>query len=630
LLLAIANAVDIAWTVRMPPGGALVRASHHAFDAAETLGLGVFCGALLGTAGHALRRHRKLARLAYLAAGVALAHEVLGPDLLHQAEFHASGAPGKALFALWVVLCGAAFPVAHAVGRWCGRRRIFRWIALVAAIGGVVTSHLIVRDDYAPLHAAIEWTSAALAFGSVERALSRWRRRALRPAGRRVAVAGLVLAGLAGLAVPPPNRTRVELFQSPGAIGAWALACTVWSLPSPPVRAPAAAAAPRLPDGPVPPSAPPLLTSAPVVVMITVDATRADVVFDPANAQVLPFFQELGRTGVTFARAIAPGSQTSVSLTTMFSGRYFSQLYWARFGRGPSRFLYAAEDPAPRFPEILARAGVQTALFGGTNFLANEYGVARGFATSKVPEGRRHAWAGEVLDPLIARLQRTGPEPTFLYAHIMEPHAPYDRGKKTGTDFERYVSEVSVADAAIARVARALAERFPARGVLIVSADHGEAFGEHATFQHTKTIYDELLHVPLFVRAPGLAPRRIDERVTLADIGPTVLDLFGLPAPPGVAGQSLVPLLRGQPAAMTRPVLAEGRLRRAIYVGSVKVIEDERRKLIEAYDLDRDPKELNDLFDDDDPRAAAALAELRAFFDAYELRRPGYSAPYKP
>ena len=62
----------------------------------------------------------------------------------------------------------------------------------------------------------------------------------------------------------------------------------------------------------------------------------------------------------------------------------------------------------------------------------------------------------------------------------------------------------------------------------------------------------------------------------------------------------------------------------------MKVIEDLRRRVIEAYDLKRDPGELVNLFDTADPRADEALAELRAFFDAHQLKRPGYSPPYKP
>ncbi|MEZ4297717.1 MAG: sulfatase-like hydrolase/transferase [Polyangiaceae bacterium] len=625
LLLAIANAADIVATVRWPPGGATVRASHHAFDAMETLGVGLVAALLLGSLGRALRHRPALAKLTFFAIGAALSFLVLGQDLHHQADFLVPGAASPLAFAAFVLACGAALPLAYAIGTRASRGRILPWIALALACGGMVTSHLLVRDDYAGLHAAIDSVSATLAFAALARPVAHLlaRRRG------RLAIAALALAGAAGIAVSPSNRTRLELFRAPGAIGAWAMAHTVWPPPAA-VEGENEAPLAKPPAEPVPPSRDRLIHGAPVVVMITIDATRADAVLDPKNAAALPFMTELRRTAATFTRAISPGSQTSVSLTTMFSGRYFSQLYWARHGHGSSRFLYAAEDDAPRFPEILTAHGVKTVMFGGTGFLANQYGVARGFEETKVPEGRRHATANELIDPLISRLNRVGREPTFLYVHLMEPHAPYDRGKRHGTEFERYLSEIGVADAQVARVARVLAQRFPSRAVLIVSADHGEAFGEHGTRQHTKTLYDELLRVPLFIRAGRVPARLIDTRVTLADIGPTVLDLFGLDTPPTFMGQSLVPLLKGHPTDLTRPVVAEGRLRRALYFGDVKVIEDLRRKVVEAYDLTRDPDELDNLFDTADPRAPRALGALRSFFEANALRRPGYSPPYKP
>jgi arylsulfatase A-like enzyme len=438
-----------------------------------------------------------------------------------------------------------------------------------------------------------------------------------------------------GLFVPPPNRVRMELFRDPCALGPWILARTLWSAPelTQPVSAPPSPwFADRRSLPPVPPSEPRLVASAPVVVFITIDAVRADVIADAANDRVFPTIAGLKRSGAYFKSATSPGSQTAVSLTSVFSGRYFSQLFWQHHGEGESRFTYAAADPSPRFPELLTASGVRTVSSLSLNFLASEFGVTRGFAEEiMIAAGRKHALAKLVVDPMLERLGKIKPgEAAFFYAHLTEPHAPYDRGGSKGTEMQRYIAEIGVADAQIARVARLLAQRFPDRGVLILSADHGEAFGEHGTFLHTKTLYDELLRVPLLVGGAGVRGRRIEERVGLIDIGPTILDIFGVPTPPGFMGQSLVPLLRGEGRALDRPILAEGRLRRALYAGSLKVIEDSRRKIVEAYDLSRDPLELNELFSTDRARVEPALAALRAFFEVHAVRAPGYSPPYKP
>ncbi len=110
-----------------------------------------------------------------------------------------------------------------------------------------------------------------------------------------------------------------------------------------------------------------------------------------------------------------------------------------------------------------------------------------------------------------------------------------------------------------------------------------------------------------------------------------MLDVFRVPTPGTFEGQSLLPFLRGSEVALTRPLLAECRLLRSIFLpDGLKVIEDPRRKLVEAYDLAADPGETRNLFDVDPDRVDPALATLRAFFAANELRREGYETPFKP
>jgi arylsulfatase A-like enzyme len=235
-----------------------------------------------------------------------------------------------------------------------------------------------------------------------------------------------------------------------------------------------------------------------------------------------------------------------------------------------------------------------------------------------------------VVGALLERLERVGDGPLFAYVHLMEPHAPYDRGRSDGTAYERYLSEIAVADIRIGKVLAALRERCGDRWVLIVSADHGEAFGEHGSTEHGKTLYEELLHVPLVVVGPRIAPRTVDERVGLVDLGPTILDLFGIASPAAFEGQSLAPLLAGRPASLTRPLLSEARLARAVTLpDGLKVIDDPRRKLVEVYDLSADPGETTNIFDLEPARADPPLALLRAFFAARTLRRGGYEPPYK-
>jgi arylsulfatase A-like enzyme len=628
-LLALINAGAIALRVPRPQGGVGLRVAHHVFDAAETLGLGALAGALVGGFSARVRLPVWAAALLYTAVTAPVVHLAFDEQLLREANVLLEGRFALPIFLAAAFFTSFAISAAHLVGAYLSRFPRLRWVPFVAAAGGLVVDHVHLWDDYFSIHCGVAWICVTLAGASIaplaERALL-----ALyaRPRGR-VALAATAIFAAFGLVVPPSNAVRFELFRQPVAVAPWVLATIAWRSPRPRAPSPPPSSrwlADRSAAPPVPPS--PRAVQNPVVVLITIDATRADAINDPANDAAFPTFAQMKHGGAWFTRASSPGGQTAVSLTTLFSGRYFSELSWGLHGKGSARFLYAADDPAPRFPELLAQAGVATVDYCSINFLAGDFGVARGFREEKmVAEGRRHAFARQMIDPLLDRIRHVGNEPAFLYTHLMEPHAPYDRGRKDGTDWERYLSEIAVADAQVGRVLRLLEQRFPARGVLIVSADHGEAFGEHQTKEHTKTIYEELLHVPLLVRGAGVAHVKVDERVGLVDVGPTILDLFGLPAPATYEGQSLVPILFGRKATLDRPLLAEGRLRRALYTADgLKVIADERRKVVEVYDLEKDPGELRNLWDEEPARSDRALGELTAFFAAHTRGRP----PYKP
>jgi arylsulfatase A-like enzyme len=369
-----------------------------------------------------------------------------------------------------------------------------------------------------------------------------------------------------------------------------------------------------------------------VVVLMTIDAVRADDVFDPANAELFPTLTQMALRGVVFRHAMASGTQTPLSVAGLFSGRTFSEQLWTEHGDGTVRYLYPAEDSSPRFPELLRAHGVVTFTIAGLIFLQNDFGVVRGFSEEKVVvKNARHAPAPELVDPLLNRLRQGGAEPMFLYTHLTEPHEPYDRGRKEGTPHERYLSEISVADKQVGRVLKLLQQHYGDRWALFVTSDHGEAFGEHHTHEHAKSLYEELLHVPLFAMSPAFPHRVVDERVSLVDLGPTILDLFGVETPATFLGQSLAPLLAGGSMELTRPLFAEGRLRRAmVFPDGLKVIEDLRRKTAEVYDLETDPKELRNLFDKDPARSDVALATLRAFFAAHTRTEGGYVPPWKP
>jgi len=631
LLLALVNAAAIAVGVPRPPGPLSLRLAHHAFDAAETLGLGALAATLAGSFVRLVPLPTWGMRAAAFALAVGVVYAVIGEYLALQASHVLGGRATVPLLINDFGFIGAAFVAGPLVAAHVAKMPRFGLVpALVGALL-MVADQLPLRDDYAGIHGLVAVGAALVAGPALAPCTLRFAERLTRRLAGRITLAAVGLFSLFGLAVPPPNAVRLELFRQPCAVAAWVLASTSWRRPAlraPVVVAPSPWLDDRSAEPPIPPG-PPLLPHDAVVVLITVDALRADVA--PENDVRFRTLAAMKRDGVVFTRATAPGAQTPISIGTMFSGLYFSQQRWATYGTGADRYPYPAEDPSPRVPELLSMHGVTTVQEAAYVFLTGPFGVARGFQReASHGQSRAAAHANVLISGLLEELARPGDEPRFLFAHLAEPHAPYRVGRGA-TDFDHYLNAVGEADAQIGHVLAYLSAHLGQRWALIVSADHGEAFGDHETYEHAKTLYEELIHVPLLVRSPALPPRTVDQRVSLIDLGPTLLDLFGVSTPATFNGQSLVPLLAGRSVTLTRPILAEGRMRTALLEpDGLKVIEDPRRKVVEAYDLAIDPGETRNIFDVEPARVDGALAWMRKFFDRRTLRDGGYEPPYKP
>ncbi len=141
-------------------------------------------------------------------------------------------------------------------------------------------------------------------------------------------------------------------------------------------------------------------------------------------------------------------------------------------------------------------------------------------------------------------LDKAGPEPLFLWVHLFEPHEPYVMhpsrpfGGAAPLPVDAYDSEVAYADAAVGQLVRAVRARRP-KVVVLVTADHGEEFGEHGGRYHGTTCYEEQVRVPLVISGPGVARGRVPTVVQTIDLLPTVLSALGIPRPARVRGRDL-------------------------------------------------------------------------------------------
>lgn len=366
----------------------------------------------------------------------------------------------------------------------------------------------------------------------------------------------------------------------------------------------------------------------PLVVLVTIDAFRRDVFFDPARRAALPNLTALAAEGTTFTDARTTASSTSPAIASLFSGKYYAQRYWtpARIGQADRPFLQ--EDMATRFPELLSRRGIATGAFPSTVGLLQQYGVSRGFRHEHPFGDARNVTSDVLVDALVAWLPKD-PRAAFAWMHMLDAHAPYVLGGDQGSAFERYVRELTIADALVGKLVAALRTKgLWERTLLIVTSDHGEAFDEHGSSFHGKNLYEEVARVPMVIAGGGVAQRTFDAPVSIIDLGPTILDAFTVATPGDFMGQSLLPVVLGETPTLTRPIAMDHSKghQALVFADGIKVVCKRAASGCEIYDLTNDPREELNLADDRED-ARERIGAVNAFFEAHRLKKPGYELP---
>lgn len=214
--------------------------------------------------------------------------------------------------------------------------------------------------------------------------------------------------------------------------------------------------------------------------------------------------------------------------------------------------------------------------------------------------------------------------------------------RRIGVLTSLYDGEVAWVDQALSTFFDGLQERgLLSRSVVVITSDHGEAFLEHRTWGHHLTVYGEEIDVPLLFRVPdsrgGLLQGEVESIVSLVDLYPTVLELFGLSRPEVVDGVSLWPAIRDGHGNLSRegPVFSELLLDNLEYVtalkGGRKLIRtvDEKGKVSwEQYNIRHDPGEREPVRTrGGGPPARDLRARIETHAAARELRSPGASEP---
>jgi len=373
------------------------------------------------------------------------------------------------------------------------------------------------------------------------------------------------------------------------------------------------------------------------VLLLTVDALRADMPWSGYDKPIAPNLTRLAQQGVVYENHRSVSSYTAQTVATLLTGRFASTLY--RTGVFFTNYF----DSNDWITEAMQHKGVRTMSVQAHLYFDRAPGLKQGFDIYQMVPGL--TWNAQTDESVtspksVAEIQKLleNPENTrgqfFLWSHLMDPHDKYvkhDESPDFGDDNRgRYDSEVWFADHHLGELL-AFCEKQPWWGntAVIITADHGEAFGEHGMYKHAFELWDVLARVPLIIKTPGAQPKRISEPRTHLDIAPTILDLMKVPAIEGFQGQSLVPEIYGEQAPQPRPAivieLAEDTnnpARRAIIVGDHKLISFDGGAKKSLFNLKDDPSELLDIAAQKPDLTKQLDQQLTDYFQSLPVIRP--------
>lgn len=410
------------------------------------------------------------------------------------------------------------------------------------------------------------------------------------------------------------------------------------------------------------------------VILISNDTMRADHLGCYGyKRDTSPYIDAFAEEAVLFENAFTPEVWTPSAHMTMLSG-----LYPKHHGVTANINL---PDAIPTLPEYLRSAGYVTGSFVGMEWWFTPWrGFAKGFDAHSIPRGYREVFA------TYARAKNwrdsvSGPPP-FLFLHNYDLHSRMDYGLPYDPDDDRFrIFSKEITDPPAfdlierGELSATLYLAKPNRGelelsaeqidylkalyddcirkvdfatheileylreaglydnaLIIMTSDHGEAFGEHGRFLHGD-VYEHNIRVPLLIRFPqgrhgGL---RVSEMVTLMDLLPTVLEAAGIPLEQPVDGRSLLPLIEGARSGEDEIYATRGAWR-AVRTVEDKLIRELNLDSTEYYALDEDPLELNNRWAEELERARALRIRLEQFFappeDGWQVALHGQGRPW--
>lgn len=410
--------------------------------------------------------------------------------------------------------------------------------------------------------------------------------------------------------------------------------------PTPSPAAPAIGAS--SPSAPAAASVAPAPSAAPPskprnVLFITIDSLRSDMPWNGYSRAIAPNLTALAEKCTTYTNAYSVSSYTAKSVAAFLTGQYPSTLY-------RSGFFFASYANANQFmAERLHENGIATLAWFGHMYFSRAKGLGQGFDEWRTVPGitfdaqtDKHVTSDKMTalgSELLGKPELKAKQ-FFAWGHYMDPHDEYNRHEEApnfgNKARDKYDQEIFYTDLWVKKLFDFVEQQaFGQDTYLVISSDHGEAFGEHGMYKHAFELWEVLTRVPLLVCGPGIKAQRITERRSHIDLVPTFLDLLGQKPVPELSGKSLMPELTGQePPKNREPIYLEltedshNPPRRAIIRGDYKLIWSGPGDKFQLFKLATDPGEEKDLSKSEPEQLKDMVGAYRAFSDKLPMLEP--------
>lgn len=364
------------------------------------------------------------------------------------------------------------------------------------------------------------------------------------------------------------------------------------------------------------------------VILISLDTLRADRLgcYD-FHEPTSPCLDKFAQENTLFEVAVAQSPWTLPSHASLFTGLFPHKA-------GVVSQDHSLSSEIPTIASMLKDKGFRTAGFVNSSWIKSETGLDQGFDDFKFFKENLEDVEEKITNDAVSWLEKNKGNPFFLFVHYYTTHSDYTpdpafydpfvkpyKGIANGTTrqmqrfrkgkvfFDKedidhnsnlYNAEIRQLDSALDNLFKNLKKlNLMENSLVVVTADHGEEFLEHGGVLHGKSLYSEVLRIPLIMGGPGLPKgRRIQTPVMLTDIVPTILNAVGIPFSQTFDGENLFPVMSGEKDLSSRFVFAAAD-KKNNEIDILRMVRNERYKLCynrltgekELYDLKTDPGE---------------------------------------